>query len=153
MKKYLLLLAALLGLSLNAQAATSTASPVILPTVLTVSSSTAVGTLFNLTVTTPTFNVGAYSSGYYNYVTYVHIEMYAAATLTGGATPVVCTFSNWPGSPTPRFPTALATGSMYVLDMPFAFPASATVSSQVMLSCPATASVVWNASIQYYQNQ
>jgi hypothetical protein len=153
MKKYLLLLAALLGLSLNAQAATSTASPVILPTVLTTSSNTAVGTLFNLIVASPTANVGAYSSGYYNYLTYVHLEMYASSALTGGATPTFCTFSNWPGSPKLMMPSALAVGVNYIVDLPMPSPASATAASQVMLSCPATANVIWNGFIQYYQNQ
>ncbi len=154
MKKVLSYAVLLGALSLtNKASASPTPLPVAITPTLTVSSSTAVQTAMNLTVSSPTANVGAYSAGYYSYITHIHLEMYAAGTLTGGATPVVCTTTNLSSALTWRFPTAQATGVQFIVDEQFDNPIQVTQGAQMMISCPATASVIWSGHVAYFQGQ
>lgn len=114
-----------------------------------VSSVTVAGALAVSSATASTSNGFAQ----FNYITNVHIEMYATGTLTGGATPVTCTSSNIPGNPVWKFPTAAATGTVTITDMQFANALKSTTSNTVTsITCPATASVIWNITLGYYQS-
>jgi hypothetical protein len=150
MKKILMIIAAILLCKLSAQA-TSTIQPFVLPTAVSISSTAIAGAGATVVITTPTA-VGVYSTGYYNYIAHLHIEMYATGTLTGGATPVTCTTTNLPGNPVFKFPTAAATGTMYVVDQVFDNALQSTAGgTNTTIVCPATASVIWNVQVNYFQ--
>lgn len=147
MKRFILILAAVLLGKMSAHAVTP--QPVALPPSVVTSSFTLAGGTATVTASTPT-SVGPYSSGYYNYISHIHLEMYATGTLTGGATPVVCTTTNLNGIKI-YLPTAAATGSETVIDMPLDNPMQGTQASQVTLSCPGQPSVIYNLILTYYQ--
>jgi hypothetical protein len=117
---------------------------------LIISSASAAGGQAQVILSSPTA-ASANSSGFYNYITHIHIEMYATGTLTGGATPVVCTTTNLTTTPGIRFQTAEATGTEQVYEMDFASPIQAAQASQVAITCPGTASTIWNIVVTYFQ--
>lgn len=150
MKRFIMLLAVLLTCKF-AQAATSTVQPFVLPAVVSVSSISLTSSAATVTISTPT-GIGAYSTGYYNYLSHVRIEMYAASALTGGATPTTCTTTGLQ-SLAFKMPTALAVGALYIVDLPLDNPLQAAQASNVVISCPATTNVIWNIVGTYYQGQ
>lgn len=103
-----------------------------------------------VTITTPTAT-SPFSTGYYNYITNIHIEMYATGTLTGGSSPVKCTTTNLGGLQY-LFQTAEATGTEQVYDVQYANPLQSTQAAQTVITCPATASVLWNINVAYFVN-
>lgn len=147
MKKMLAAVILLLGTQLGHAAM----QPVVISPSVVVSSAGTNGTQVTVLLSSPVAR-SANSSGEYLYVTNMHLEMYAVSTLTGGATPVVCTVTNLPGNLTFKFPTAAATGTMQIVDIQFANPLQATQGAQVTLVCPATTSVIWNNTLAYFQN-
>lgn len=152
MKKYIAIIGFLFVSSYAFAGGTSMPSPIVVPTSSIISSATvAVDGGVTVIVSSPTSGVGPYSTGYYNYITNIHIEMYAAGTLTGGATPNTCTTTNLPNNPTFKFPTASATGTTVVTDMQFANPLQANQASQVTIVCPLATNVMWNVIVGYYQ--
>lgn len=127
-----------------------TPQPVALAFSTSASSVTAAAGIATVTISTPVAT--AYSTGVNTFVTHIHIEMYATGTLTGGATPVTCTTTNLPGNPVFKFQTAEATGTDQIIDLDFASPLMATNSAlNTVVSCPSTASVIWNIVVNYYQ--
>src|SRR5690349_3800962 len=72
--------------------------------IITVTATAAAGSAATLTIPAP-------AAGIFNYLQYLQIILYAAAALTGGATPQLVTTTNLPGSPVFTFPTALAIGT------------------------------------------
>ncbi len=149
MKRFILILAGILAFARLPGHATPIPTPTTLPPSVVTSSFTLVAGTATVTVSTPT-SIGAFSSGYYNYISHIHLEMYATSTLTGGATPVTCTSTNL-GGLTLNLPTAAATGTVYLLDMPFDNAMQATQGSQVIITCPGRPNVIYNLIVAYYQ--
>lgn len=145
MKRLIVILAALFV----CKAAQAAVQPVSLPFSVSASSTGIASSTITVTVTTPTSS-GFYSTGYSNYVSHLRIEQYAAGTLTGGATPLTCTTTNLPGNPTFKFPTAMATGTVSVLDIALDNPLAPSVSGNIAVSCPGATNVIWNILLVYY---
>lgn len=147
MKRFGLMVGALL---LTSFGYSMTPMPVTLPYATMASSVTAAAGIATVTISTPVATT--YSTGVNTYITHIHIEMYATGTLTGGATPVTCTTTNLPGSPVFKFQTAEATGTDQIIDLDFATPVQASNSAaNTVVSCPSTASVIWNVVVGYFQ--
>lgn len=148
MKRFVLIFIGLLALALRVNA-TPLPMPTMLPPSIVTSSFTATAGTATVTITTPT-SVGPYSAGQYTYISHIHIEMYAGATLTGGAIPVTCTTTNLGGTVF-KLPSAAATGTVIVLDMPFDNPIQGLQGSNVAISCPGQPSTIWNVIVNYFQ--
>lgn len=149
MKKFLVL--SVLFIASKSQAVMGySPAPVLVPNSVVSSSASAVGGQAQVTITTPT-NVGPYSSGYYNYLTNIHIEMFAAATLAVANGPLSCTTVGIGNTPSLGFSTVVASGTVVATDLQFANPLQANQASNVVVTCPATANVRWNVVVGYYQ--
>lgn len=144
-KSYLLL--ALLGSW--ACAAPAPLSITVTPTVVA-SSTTLLATGVGSSSTTTPSGGGPFTTGYSQYLTHIHIEMYATGTLTGGATPVKCFTLGLPTQQFFLFPTAAATGTTTVIDIPYDNPVQGNPGSIVNLTCPGAASVLWNIALTYF---
>lgn len=131
--------------------ATPLPTPVVLPfSVIIASASTIANTQAQVTMSSPT-NSGAYSTGYYNYISNVHIDASYTGGTVGATLPLSCTTTNVSGSPSFKFPPALSTGTLQALDTKFLFPVQSTNSaSQTSITCPATANVMWNIIVGYF---
>lgn len=123
--------------------------PIVIQPSISVSSVSIAGAQAQILIATPTAQ-SANSTGYYNYLTSIRIEYYATSTLTGGATPITCVSTNLPGNPVFKFPSAEATGTEAVTDLQFANPLQATQASQITITCPGTASTLWNMTATYF---
>ena len=87
----------------------------------------------------------------FHYITLIEIRQYAAAALTGGATPVVVTSTNLPGSVAWTFDTALAIGvSQAQIFVPTAPLKSSVANTNSVITCPATTSVIWRVNVYYF---
>lgn len=127
---------------------------VLVPPSVNVSTAPAAGTAGTVTLSTP--SAGAFSSGYFNYVTDVHIDMYPAnSSIAGGngGKPVYCTSTNLPGSPQWMFSTVVTSGTVITEDFQYANPLQGTQGSQVQITCPAATNASWNINVGYYQGQ
>lgn len=86
----------------------------------------------------------------FHYLTLIEIRQYAVAGLTGGATPVVVTSTNLPGSPAWTFKTVLPIGDteaqIYVPTTPLR---SSVVNTNTTIVCPATTNVIWRVNVHY----
>lgn len=103
------------------------------------------------TGTAGTVSIGAPAAGKFIYITYISIQMYAAAALTGGATPVKATTSNLQGTPTFLFPTALAIGQLWEEKYEGNAPIKATAAATgITFTLPATTNVQWNITVEYF---
>lgn len=112
------------------------------PSALAVTGTAAAGA--GVTVTLPAV------ASQFHYLTLVEIRQYAAAALTGGATPVIVTSTNLPGSPAWTFQTALAIGTSEVqLYVPVTPLRSAVVNTNTTIVCPATPNVIWRVNVFY----
>lgn len=139
----------ILGFCYSKAEASNNPQPVTITPSVIVSSVSVSGGQAQVLVTSPT-TTSPFSTGYSNYITNIHIEYYAAGTLTGGSTPVTCTTTNLPSGMVLKFPTAEATGTEAVTDMQFANPLQVNSGSQFTLTCPGTASVIWNVEVGYF---
>lgn len=150
MKKLLFVLSLTL-VTTKVHAAYNPWSVAVAPSV-TISSTSAAAAGALVTITTAP-NSGPFSTGLNTYLSHIHIEYYATGTLTGGATPVVCTTTNLPGNPSFKFPTAEATGVELIEDMDFSNPIQTTSPGNITISCPGTASTLWNIVATYFYQQ
>ena len=118
-----------------------------------------IGGSYNLAVTATgtagaavTLTLPAPSAGLRQYVGSIRIERYAAALLTAGATPVLVTSTNLPGTPTFSIPAdAAAQGTVYekVVNLNRALAATAQATA-VTIVAPATTGVIWRTAAFYY---
>lgn len=115
----------------------------VTPTVGTVTA--AVGVAATLTMAAP-------GAGLRHYLTYLRIVRHASAALTAGATPVVLTTTNLPGSLAFTFPSDAATqGSVFTYQEDFAYPLVASAqNTATTVVCPATTGVIWRVTAGYY---
>ena len=128
----------------------STMQPVLIPPAVNISSVSAqTGGQAQVLITTPTSS-GAYSSGYFTYLTDVHIEMYPTSTLVGAGGPVYCTSAGIGGTPEWGFSTNASSGTVVITDVQYANPLQATQATNVTITCPATSNVKWNMNVSYY---
>lgn len=86
-----------------------------------------------------------------HYITSLEITAYSTAARTGGATPVIVTTTNLPGSPAYTFATAAAIGTTdrYML-APTTAIVSTTVNTATTVVCPLTTGVIWRVNVSYY---
>jgi hypothetical protein len=87
------------------------------------------------------------------YLTWLRIDRFAGAALTAGATPVLITTTNLPGTLTITAPAdgAAQGTNAIVIDQTFGFPiASLTQNAATTIVCPATLGVLWRATAGYY---
>lgn len=87
----------------------------------------------------------------YHYITALEIVAYTTLARVGGATPVLVTSTNLPGSPVWNFQSAAVIGSS---ERQFSsFPCavrSSVVNTATTIVCPATTSVIWRINAYYY---
>lgn len=149
MKKFLVVGLMLLGPRWAFAGGTSTPSPVFIPSIVTVSS-TSSGASGSVAVTISSPVATSYSSGLYTYMTNVHIEMYPLANLAVAGGPIKCTSTNL-NSAAWFFSATQSSGTVQVLDMQFANPYPAPNSAiNTVITCPSTANVLWNIIAGYY---
>ena len=89
-------------------------------------------------------------AGQFHYITFIEIVKYAAAALTGAATPVTVTTTNLPGTPAFTFTTAGAIGtSERDIYNPNKAIKAAAVNTATTIVCPATTGVIWRVNVWY----
>lgn len=87
----------------------------------------------------------------FNYLAYLSIVMYAAAALTGGATPVVVTSTGLSGTPAWTFPTAAAIGTLTEEKVETSHPIKGTaINTAMTIVAPATPNVIWRVTAAYF---
>lgn len=91
------------------------------------------------------------SASVFHYIQALQITKYAAAALTGVATPVIVTTTNLPGNPAFTFPTAQAIGTTVDEDL-IGIDAlrSSVTNTATTIVCPATTGVIWRINVFYY---
>jgi len=87
----------------------------------------------------------------FHYMTMIEIVKYATAAITGTATPVLVTTTNFPAANVFTFGTAQAVGTtlsyLYAPALPIR---SAVLNTATTIVCPATTSVIWRVNVYYY---
>lgn len=100
-----------------------------------------------LTVTLP-----AGGAGLFHVITFLEITVYATAARTGGATPIVVTTTNLPGSPAFTFGTAQAIGAtdrQLVQPGPNGIKSSAANTATTIVA-PVATTGIWRINVGYY---
>jgi|ERR1051326_1766438 hypothetical protein len=146
MKKYLVLVLVLMA---SKAWAGTYSTPVSVPAIVLVSSVTGTGAGGTVTISSPVAT--SYSTGLNTYLTNIHIEMYPVATIAGSPTPLKCTTTNL-NSTAYFFNTVASSGTVQIMDMQFANPyAVPNPAINTVITCPATANIMWNIVTGYYQ--
>jgi len=87
----------------------------------------------------------------FHYITMIEIIKYATAAITGSATPILVTTTNFPTANVFTFGTAQAVGATLSYVYAPALPIrSAVVNTATTIVCPATPSVIWRVNVYYY---
>lgn len=87
----------------------------------------------------------------FHYISHIEIEAYSSAARTGGATPVIVTSTNLPGSPAWTFATAAAIGTTDTKLYSLGYAIKSLVSNTATtIVCPATTGVIWRVNVSYY---
>lgn len=99
-----------------------------------------------------TLTLAAPGAGLRQYVTYLSVNRFATVLLTAGATPVLVTTTNLPGTLVLSFPAdAAAQGTLFPWREDFAYPIAASAqNTAVTVVCPATTGVIWRVTGGYY---
>ena len=147
MKKLLILVTSLFIIS-KVQASNS-GQPVTVTSIVIVSSNAAANVGATVTVSTP-LTSGAFSTGYTNYITNVHIAGYSSGQLPSTITQATCTSQGFPVNPTWDFGTNISTNTVQTMDMQFANPLAGTQGSQIIVSCGQYAKLAWNIIVGYF---
>ncbi len=115
------------------------------PSTLALTATGAAGAAVTLTVTSP-------GAGLFHYFTRIIVQRFATALLTAGATPVLVTTTNLPGTRVLSFPAdAAAQGTIYTEEIRPVQPLkSSTANTATTIVCPATTSVIWRVTADYY---
>ena len=152
MKKFMFIFTGILGiLAFTGKAGYCLSTTAVIPTAATLISSAPANAneAAVITISSPTGG-GAYSTGYYNYLSDLHVVAYATATVTGTGTPITCTVTGVPNSPAILLETAMAVGTLHPRDFSFSNPVQATQGARIVITCPATGSVLWNIWASYF---
>jgi hypothetical protein len=98
-----------------------------------------------LSLTTP-------GTGLRHYLTYLRIMRFASTLLTAGATPVLVTTTNIPGSLVFSMPAdAAAQGTIFAYQEDFNYPIAASAQgATTTVVAPATTGVIWRITAGYY---
>lgn len=115
------------------------------PSTLALTATGAAAAAVTLTVTAP-------GAGLYHYFTRIIVQRFATALLTAGATPVLVTTTNLPGTRVLSFPAdAAAQGTIYTEEIRPVQPLkSSTANTATTIVCPATTAVIWRVTADYY---
>lgn len=110
------------------------------------------GTATGAAAAAVTLTLASPGTGLRHYLSYLTIERHASALLTAGATPVIVTTTNIPGSMAFSIPAdAAAAGTIYEkrrdFPLPLAVSAQATATTIV---CPTTTGVIWRVEAGFY---
>lgn len=99
-----------------------------------------------------TLTLAAPGANLFHYITHLTIERHTSALLTAGATPIVVTSTNLPGSMAWSFPAdAAAQGVMSAKYFDFSKPVkSSAANTATTIVCPGTTGVIWRATAHYY---
>lgn len=99
-----------------------------------------------------TLTIAAPGAGLRQYLTYLAITGFASAVLTAGATPVIVTTTNLPGSLAFSVDAeARAAGVAWRYREDFSYPLAASAqNTAVTIVCPATTGVVWRVTAGWY---
>jgi hypothetical protein len=98
-----------------------------------------------------TLTIPAAAAGLFHYITYLEISLYATAARTGGATPILVTTTNLPGSPVWDFDTAQAIGAMIRQQLAFAKPLkSSAAATATTIVAPIATTGIWRITAFYY---
>ena len=118
-----------------------------------------IGESYNLSATVTaavgvaaTLTLPAPAAGLRQYIGSIRIERHASVLLTAGATPVLITSTNIPGTPTFSIPAdAAAAGTVYekIVDLNRAIAATAQATA-VTIVAPVTTGVIWRLTAYYY---
>lgn len=105
----------------------------------------AAGAAVTLTLTSP-------GAGLRHYITSLKVQRFAAALLVAGATPVLVTTTNIPGTLVLSIPAdAAAAGSMYTETVDCTFPiATVAQGTNTTIVAPVTTNVIWRISAGFY---
>jgi hypothetical protein len=115
----------------------------VTPSIATVTA--AAGAIATLSIPNP-------GVGLRNYITYISVNRFASALLVAGATPVLVTTTNLPGTLVFSFPAdAAAAGTLFPLREDFTFPlASSAQNTATTVVGPATTNVIWRITAGFY---
>lgn len=116
------------------------------------------GDASNLCVTTTaatgvaaTLTLPAAAAGLFHYITLIEIQLYATAARTGGATPVLVTTTNLPGSPAWDFDTAQAIGNtIRQTTQPTTPIKSSVAATATTIVAPIAVTGIWRITAYYY---
>lgn len=99
-----------------------------------------------------TLTLPAAGAGLFHYITFIRVQVYNTAARTGGATPVLVTTTNLPGSPVWTRASAGAVGTVEIQEDVLAGNPlkSSTANVATTIVCPATTSVIWRVTVHYY---
>jgi len=90
-------------------------------------------------------------AGQFHHITSLEIVAYTTAARTGGATPILVTSTNLPGSNVWDFATAAAIGTTDTKFYTFLNPyKSSVVNTATTIVCPATAGIIWRTNVMYF---
>lgn len=113
---------------------------------------TVLGTATGAAAAAVTLTLASPGAGLRHYLTYLSIVRFASALLTAGATPVIVTTTNLPGSLAFSFPAeAAAQGTVDRWREDFTYPLAASAqATATTVVCPATTGVIWRVTAGYY---
>jgi hypothetical protein len=99
-----------------------------------------------------TLSLAAPGTGLRHYLTYIRIGRVASTLLTAGATPVLVTTTNIPGSLVFSMPAdAAAQGTVFAYQEDFSYPIAASAqATATTIVAPVTAGVIWRITAGYY---
>lgn len=99
-----------------------------------------------------TLTLAAPGAGLRHYITNILIDRHATALLTAGATPVIVTTTNLPGSRAYSIPAdAAAAGTVSRLQETFPRPlASSAQNTATTIVCPTTTATIWRVTADFY---
>lgn len=118
--------------------------PGLAPTILWVTATAATGVA-------ATASLPAAGAGLFHYITAIDIQLYATAARTGGATPVIVTTTNLPGTPAWNFPTAQAIGTIDRYDVPLLTPLKSSVANTISaVAAPIATTGLWRINVGYF---
>jgi hypothetical protein len=114
--------------------------------------STLAVTATGLTGAAVTLTLPAPAAGLFHYVTSIEITKFASALLVAGATPVLVTTTNLPGSPVYSFSAAAsAAGTIDRYQVTPTTPLKSSVAATATtIVCPVATTTIWRVNVTYY---
>jgi hypothetical protein len=111
-----------------------------------------IGTITAAAGAAATLTLAAPGAGLRHYLTYLVIERHASALLTAGATPVIVTTTNLPGTLAFSIPAdAAAQGTVNEKRREFPMPvASVAQNTATTIVCPVATAVIWRIEAGFY---